>query len=160
MPSLTIAAAILILGNAEELPWTSETWQSLTKFFAIPWETPDGAAPDAPSPHVPSWNTRIAQCVKSYVENLRSKTDQQAQIDYATRGFSDNDSTGRTAWNKWINENWQKHWKLHKQIDDLFAEHKCSPYHTLTRVKSKKVCSWSIHFVHNLNYDLMIYTFL
>ena len=94
MPLLSIGAAILILGNTEELPWTSETWQGLMKFFAILWETPNGAAPDTLSPHVLSWNTQIAQSVKSYVENLHSKMDQQVQIDYATCGFSDNNSLG------------------------------------------------------------------
>ena len=95
MPSLSIGAAIVILGNMEELPWTSETWEGLMKFFAILWETPNGAAPDAQSLHVLSWNTQIAQSVKSYVENLRSKMNQQVQIDYATCGFSDNNSLGR-----------------------------------------------------------------
>lgn len=141
MPSLSIGAAVLVLGSMDELPWTSPTWQSLTESFAPPWETLDGAAPDAPSPHVPGWNTRTAQSVKSYVDNLRSLPTERAQVQYSTRGFSDNDSVGRSAWNTWIGQQWTTRWQLHKKIDEIFTENKCSPYQALARAKAKVVRS-------------------
>lgn len=93
---------ILILDNMEEHPWTSFTWQSLTKFLATPWKMPNDAAFNTPLPHVPNWNTWIAQSIKLYVENLHSKMDQQAQIAYVACRFLNNDSTGCTAYIKQV----------------------------------------------------------
>ena len=139
MPSLSLGAALLILGKSDGLPWTTTTWQGHTRILGIPWHTEPGAGPDEPAPHVPKWPTKTAQSVKTYAQNLWSAGDTGAQISYSARTFSDNDTAGRTSWKEWIKDNWGKKWNMNRVIDEVFMEYKCSPYDVLTRAKTRKV---------------------
>ncbi|KAI5984880.1 P-loop containing nucleoside triphosphate hydrolase protein [Pisolithus albus] len=139
MPSLSISAALLLLGNSEGLPWTSSTWQELTNVFGIPWYTEPDAAPDTPAPNVSGWSTAVAQSVKSYAQNLWGQPNIMAQAAYARRAYTDNDAQGRAAWNGWVSANWTATWKLNRVIDEVLTEVKCGPYDTLARFKAKKL---------------------
>ncbi|KAG8214947.1 hypothetical protein J3R82DRAFT_10137 [Butyriboletus roseoflavus] len=143
MPSLSISSALLILGDPEGLPWTSPIWQDLTRVFGVPWDTESGSAPDARTPLVWSWTTWTAESIKNYARNLWSFSDMVTQVKYSSRTFSDNDSIGRSQWNKWIQENWGRRWKMNRRIDEVFTEYKCSPYDTLTRANTRKVNMFS-----------------
>jgi hypothetical protein len=139
MPSLSISSALLILEGSDGLPWTSPTWQELTKALGVPWLTESGAVPDAPTPHVQSWTTRIAESVHNYARNLWSSSDMAAQVKYSARTFSDNDRVGRSEWNRWVQDHWGKGWKMNHQVDQVFTEYKCSPYDALARSNTRKV---------------------
>ena len=139
MPSLSISAALLILGGLDGLPWTSPTWQDLTKGFGVPWHAEAGSAPDARAPYVQSWMTRIAESVHNYATNLWSAKDLASQVAYSSRTYSDNDRVGRCEWNKWVQDNWGKVWRMNRRIDQVFTEYKCSPYDALARANTRKV---------------------
>ena len=144
MPSLSIAAALLILGNFEGLPWTSSTWQDITLVGGVPWFTEPGADADAQAPYVNTWTTRTAESVKTYARNLWSASDTADQIRYSNNNLSDNDHAGRTAWNKWFQEGWGKTWDMNHRIDKVFSEHKCSPYDVMARAKKRVVSCFSV----------------
>ncbi|KIK23572.1 hypothetical protein PISMIDRAFT_10882, partial [Pisolithus microcarpus 441] len=139
MPSLANSAALLLLGNSEGLPWTSPTWQELTKVFRIPWYTEPDAAPETPAPNVSGWSTAVAQSVKTHARNLWAQPNAVAQAAHARRAYTDNDAQGRTAWNGWVSANWTATWKLNRVIDEVLTEVKCGPYDTLARFKAKKL---------------------
>lgn len=130
MPSFAISTALLILGNTEGLPWTSSTWQENTKVYGLPWEIVPHSAPDTPTPNVPSWTTQKAQTVEAYARNLWLSDDKSK---YSTSS-SDNNSAGRSQWNNWVQKNWTK-WNMNSRIDQVFVEHKCSPYEVMVRNK-------------------------
>ena len=137
MPSLSISAALLILGEHDSLPWSSSTWQSHTGITGIPWETPTGASPDDPAPNARGWTVRTAQCVKTYAQNLWSKPP-TARIQYALRGYTDNDAVGRGAWNMFV-QSGVREWGFSKTIDNILKDCKLTPYEVLARAKSKTV---------------------
>ncbi|KAI6029955.1 P-loop containing nucleoside triphosphate hydrolase protein [Pisolithus microcarpus] len=139
MPSLANSAALLLLGNSEGLPWTSPTWQELTKVFRIPWYTEPDAAPETPAPNVSGWSTAVAQSIKTHARNLWAQPNAVAQAAHARRAYTDNDAQGRTAWNGWVSANWTATWKLNRVIDEVLTEVKCGPYDTLARFKAKKL---------------------
>ncbi|KAI6154544.1 P-loop containing nucleoside triphosphate hydrolase protein [Pisolithus tinctorius] len=138
MPALGVAAALLLLGNSEGLPWTMPAWQDITKVFGVPWHTEPDAAPDSPAVHVPTWTTSIAQSVSVYARNLWKKTTLAAQAEYARKGYTDNDAEGRRAWNSWVVANWGPTWKLNRIIDEVLKEAKCGPYDAMARLKQRK----------------------
>jgi hypothetical protein len=131
MPNLSITTALLLLGNSEGLPWSSTTWQELSKVIGLPWATVPDAEPTAQSPNVPSWTTHIANSIQVYATNLWSKDNTKAKIKYSSHGLADNDAAGQVAWNKT--------WGLSCRIDDVFTKYKCSPYHALSCAKAQKV---------------------
>ncbi|KIK10837.1 hypothetical protein PISMIDRAFT_20041, partial [Pisolithus microcarpus 441] len=135
MPSLAISAALLLLGNSESLPWTSSTWQDITKVFGTPWYTEPDAAPDTPAPNVSGWSTAVAQSIKTYAQNLWAQPNLVARAAYARRAYTDNDAQGRSTWNGWVSANWTATWKLNRIIDEVLTEVKCGPYDTLARFK-------------------------
>ncbi|KAG9308261.1 hypothetical protein JVU11DRAFT_12148 [Chiua virens] len=137
MPTLSISAALLVLGKTEALPWSSPTWQDLTNSVGVPWETLPDATPDAPAPNVPSWSTHVAQSVKAYAQNLWARSDTMDQIRYSARATSDNDSTGRSAWNSWVDDHWNKSWNLGRRVNEVFEECKCTQYDALSRAKTQ-----------------------
>ncbi|KAI6008989.1 P-loop containing nucleoside triphosphate hydrolase protein [Pisolithus microcarpus] len=139
MPSLAISAALLLLGNSESLPWTSSTWQDITKVFGTPWYTEPDAAPDTPAPNVSGWSTAVAQSIKTYAQNLWAQPNLVARAAYARRAYTDNDAQGRSTWNGWVSANWTATWKLNRIIDEVLTEVKCGPYDTLARFKVKKL---------------------
>lgn len=137
MPTLSLSAALLVLGNTEGLPWNSPTWQGLTKIVGIPWETPDDAEPGAPSPNHTSWTVAVAQTVKAYARSLWSKSP-SAQIQYSARTYTDNDAAGREAWNTFV-QHGMRSWKINSIVDNVFKECKLSTYEAMARAKSKVV---------------------
>ncbi|KAI6116603.1 P-loop containing nucleoside triphosphate hydrolase protein [Pisolithus croceorrhizus] len=139
MPSLAISAALLLFGNSDGLPWTSSTWQDLTKVVGIPWYTDPDAAPDTPAPNVPDWSTAVAQSVKTYAQNLWAQPNVVAQAAYARHAYTDNDAQGRTTWNGWVSANWSATWRLNRVIDEVLSDVKCAPYDTLARFKVTKL---------------------
>ncbi|KAG6371774.1 hypothetical protein JVT61DRAFT_9129 [Boletus reticuloceps] len=137
MPTLSISAALLILGNTEGLPWRSDTWQSLTKVTGVPWET----APDTPANvtamHVKEWTVEIAQSVEAYAKSLWSKKG-KTQLQYSSRAYTDNDAEGRRHWNDWVQKS-ARTWKLNQIIDDVFKNVKLSPHESMARNKKKEL---------------------
>lgn len=137
MPTLSLSAALLVLGNTEGLPWNSSTWQALTKVVGPPWETPDDAAPGSRAPNHTAWTVATAQSVKAYARSLWSKSS-TAQIQYSSRTYTDNDALGRDAWNSFTQQGIRS-WKLNLIVDGVFKECKVSAYEAVARAKSKTV---------------------
>lgn len=138
MPTLSISAGLLILGNnTEGLPWNCTTWQALTKIVGPPWEAPTDAPPQSPAPNYKSWSIAVAHSVKAYAQNLWSKTP-AGRIEYASKGYTDNDSAGRDAWNNFV-RNGIRTWKLNQIVDNVFKDCKLTAYDAITRAKSKVV---------------------
>lgn len=139
MPSLSISTALLLLGRSDGLPWTTSTWQDHTQVVGVPWKTESGSDCDMAAPNVPSWTTQMAQSVESYATNLWLASETAVQAKYSQRKFSDNNSVGRSKWNKWVQNNWNRRWNISHLIDQVFIDHKCSPYDVLARAKQTKV---------------------
>lgn len=137
MPTLSLSAALLILGNSDGLPWNSTTWQALTEVVSPPWETPDDAPPDSPAPNYKTWTVAVAQTVKAYARTLWSKSSME-QIQYSSRTYTDNDAAGREAWNNFVQQGIRT-WKFNRIVDDVFKECKLSAYEAMARAKSKVV---------------------
>ena len=141
MPNLSITTGLLISGSNNGLPWSSPTWQDLTKVDGVPWVTTPGAEPNAPLPNVPSWSTHVTDSIKAYANNLWSKPDTQAKIKHFGCSLADNDTAGCPTWNSWVKLHWNKSWNISHHINDIFTKYKCSPYHVLSYMKVQKVCT-------------------
>lgn len=137
MPTQSIYSALLVLGNTEGLPWSTPTWQALTSVYGIPWSTTPGAPDDAPATHVSKWTVKIATSVKTFAENVWSKSS-DVQDAYVVRQKADNDSTGRTAWKNWVREN-QSKWRVNQVIDETLKEEERSPYEVMAQHGTRKV---------------------
>ena len=137
MPTFSISAALLALGNNEGFPWHCPAWQAITKTIGPPWETPPNATPNSPAPNVPGWTVATAQSVKVYAQNLWGKT-ANTRVQYSSRTYTDNDTEGRVAWNTWVQTN-TRGWKLNQLVDDVFKDCKLTAYECMARAKTNVV---------------------
>lgn len=144
MPTLSISAALLVLGNTEGFPWHCDTWLAITNTTGPPWETPADATPNSPAPNVPRWTVATAQSVKSYAQNLWGRSP-SARVQYSSRTYTDNDSEGRVAWNTWVQTSIRA-WKLNEIVNDVFKDCKLTAYECMGRAKSNTVST--IDVVH------------
>ncbi|KAI6044345.1 hypothetical protein EDC04DRAFT_2889792 [Pisolithus marmoratus] len=118
MPSLTLTAALLLLGK-EDMPWGSLTWQSITKIHGKPWAVAENANNDSPTLYVLEWTTKVANQVKTFAMTVWGlpSTKQEA---YITKWSTDNDSTGRTAWAAFVSK-WSAQWGINKIINNVLV---------------------------------------
>ena len=141
MPTLSISAALLVLGHLDGLPWMCPTWQAITNIAGPPWETPADVAPNAPSMHMTEWTVVIVNSVKVYAQNLWACS-LPNQITYSSRAYSNNNTEGQQTWNSFVQQGIHT-WKLNNVIDDVFKDCKLSPYDIMAQVKSRSVSAIS-----------------
>ena len=136
MPSLTSSAALLVLSEHDAQPWQSLTWQGHTGILGVPWETPAGASPNDLAPNMDGWTVCTAQTVKTYAENLWSKST-LAHIQYSTHGYTDNDAEGCAAWNAFVQMGIHN-WEFNKMVDNVLKDCKLTPYDVMAWAKSSQ----------------------
>ena len=137
MPTQAIHSALLVLGNSEGLPWTTPSWQALTKVHGLPWDTTDNAPDDARSMIVPEWNVRVAKEVKVFVQKVLSMPEAE-QDDYIIAGKGDNNSAGRKAWKDWVRARLPK-WSINRAIDETLRAEGRGPYQVMAERGTRKV---------------------
>ncbi|KAI5988912.1 hypothetical protein EDC04DRAFT_2614443 [Pisolithus marmoratus] len=147
MPSLTLTAALLLLGK-EDMPWGSPTWQSITKIHGEPWAVAENAANDSPTLHIPEWTTKVANQVKTFAMTVWGlpSTKQEA---YVAKRSTDNDSAGRTAWATFISKR-SAQWGINKIIDDILVGAGRSPAQVLRDMNTRELPFADIAQVYEL----------
>ena len=149
MPTQSLRATLLVLGKREELPWTSPTWEALSKISGPPWAKSENEADTAPAANINGWTNRLADKVKTFAEKvwvLKSADEQNA---FVNRKAVDNESDGRAAWVKFCKDN-QTRWGINKIIDDILYDHGRSPQQLLRDLGVRSVSRYID--IHNMNF--------
>lgn len=137
MPTQAIHSALLVLGNTEGLPWTTPSWQALTKVYGIPWDISGDAPDEARSTIVPEWTIRVTKEVEVFVQKVWSIPEAE-QDNYIVAVKGDNNSAGRKAWKDWVKARLPK-WTINKVIDETLMAEGRGPYQVMAERGTRKV---------------------
>lgn len=149
MPSQTLTAALLVLGNTEGLPWTTPEWQTITKVHGVPWNTEVDAPETGRSPNVAEWTNQVANKVQQFAEKVWSMAgNADKQDSFVTTKKADNVSEGRLSWAQFVKDQ-QGRWGINCIIDEVLYEAGQSPYQIMRELETRKVsqilCVDNIH---------------
>lgn len=137
MPTSTLSAALLTVRSAGGLPWSTPTWQNITKIHGLPWLYDDKASDHSPAPNYSGWTVAVAKAVKVFAQNVGNLTE-TAQEKYIVGRQADNDSAGRLAWRKFIKDS-RISVAINKTIDHVLTEHDRNPYQVLQQHNTTSV---------------------
>lgn len=145
MPTSTLSSALLLLSNSEGLPWAAPPWEAITKVVGLPWFFDPNAADDSPTPNYACWTVGVAKTVKTFVETIWALPEQE-QEKYTTARKADNDTAGRTAWNRFVKDT-KISTSINKVIDDVLSQHDRGPYQVMAQHETRTV-SEPVEFIH------------
>ncbi|KAI5982173.1 hypothetical protein EDD15DRAFT_2378268 [Pisolithus albus] len=140
MPTQSLTAALLVLGNTEGLPWSTPPWEAITHVHGLPWSTVEGASDDSPAPYVSGWTTRLASKVKAFAEKVWTLKKPDAQDSFVSTRKADNHSGGREAWSKFVRDN-QGKWGINRIIDDVLFNAGRAPQQVMRDLDVQKLPS-------------------
>ncbi|KAI5999277.1 hypothetical protein EDD15DRAFT_2363365 [Pisolithus albus] len=140
MPTQSLTAALLVLGNTEGLPWSTPPWEAITHVHGLPWSTVEGASDDSPAPYVSGWTTRLASKVKAFAEKVWTLKKPDAQDSFVSTRKADNHSSGREAWSKFVRDN-QGKWGINRIIDDVLFNAGRAPQQVMRDLDVQKLPS-------------------
>ncbi|KIK77044.1 hypothetical protein PAXRUDRAFT_39190, partial [Paxillus rubicundulus Ve08.2h10] len=120
MPTSSLHTILLALGKHDGLPWTSETWQAVTKIPGIPWKHDADASDDSPVPNHPAWKVSAAKMVVTFADNLWMQ-DEVEQDRFMSARAADNHSRGRATWCKFVKDS-KVSMNVNKVIDRCLTE--------------------------------------
>jgi hypothetical protein len=134
MPSASIAGGLLALATGNmNWPWNFPSWQTITGIHAPPWTDSNTT--------MTGWTTDIVNKVVTFSRNYWSKTDSE-QYQYM-QNKKDNDQKGREIWRKWVNDNWEKRWKLNRKIDEVLEKEGFGYYQLMKEAQRRTVSDFN-----------------
>jgi hypothetical protein len=138
MPSGSIAGGLLGLATGNtNWPWNFSSWQTITGINAPPWTDSD------PNTTTTGWTTDIINKVVTFARNYWSKAESE-QYQYM-QNKHDNDQKGRETWRKWVNDNWEKRWKLNRKIDEVLEKAGFGYYQLMKEAQRRTVSDFNWH---------------
>lgn len=115
MPTASTAAAIMAISDTI---WEFERWKERTKNVITPLN-------DAATPAMVGLSDRELAAVRALAKRLFTKDGYSARVAAYGKKVS-NDTAGKAAWGKWINQRFQG-WKIRKDIEALLDRNKRHP---------------------------------
>jgi hypothetical protein len=139
MPSQTIAGGLLAISSKDDqAPWNWTVWMKRTGVEVAPFS--DSASTTLPN----GWTPSTVNAVRTFAENFWCKSPAD-RIDYIRRQV-DNNSEGRNAWITWVQNSWDKEWKINNLINLQLDEHRIHPYALMKHLNQTKVNETNMQF--------------
>jgi hypothetical protein len=132
MPTISLAGALLALGSpTDNVPWDWPQWQQMTGIEVALY------LPRAVDNLPANWDAQIQSAVSAFALNFSNLSDAD-RVEYI-KNQKDNDAEGRKAWISFVNNGWNKTWKIHDVVNRILLEYQVHPYAVMRRMGTKTV---------------------